>query len=148
MRRISTEVVIDGSPEDVWAVLTDFGRFPEWNPFIVEAKGETVPGEQLDLTFRQASGRHMVIKPTVVAAEPGRELRWRGRLWLPGIFDGEHLFELKPRPDGGTLLVQAETFAGVLVPFTQKIIKETVGRFTDLNEALRTRVESGAWKTA
>ncbi|MFE1954687.1 MULTISPECIES: SRPBCC domain-containing protein [Streptomyces] len=148
MRRISTEVVIDASPGDVWSVLTDFERFPEWNPFIVKAAGRVAVGEQLDLTFRQASGRHMGIKPTVVAAEPGRVLRWRGRLWLPGIFDGEHIFELSERPEGGTLLVQSETFAGLLVPFTQKVVRETVGRFIDLNEALRTRVESGAGKTA
>ncbi|WP_445529216.1 SRPBCC family protein [Streptomyces cyslabdanicus] len=143
MRRISTEVVIDASPYEVWAVLTDFERFPEWNPFIVKAVGRVEPGHQLDLTFRQANGRHLGIRPTVLVAEPGRLLRWRGRLLLPGIFDGEHSFELTERPGGGTLLVQAESFSGLLVPFTQKIIRQTVGRFTDLNDGLRTRVESG-----
>ncbi|GAA2939147.1 SRPBCC domain-containing protein [Streptomyces enissocaesilis] len=145
MRRISTDVLISAEPEEVWSVLTDFERFPDWNPFIVAAEGRLEPGTRLDLRFQQAGGRQMAIRPTVVAVEPGRLLRWRGSLWVPGIFDGEHTFELTPR-DGGTHLVQAESFGGVLVPFTQRVIRDTVGRFTDLNEALKSRVESGVWR--
>jgi uncharacterized protein YndB with AHSA1/START domain len=37
---------IDAPPERVWQVLTDFGAFPEWNPFIrsIEASLKPVTG--------------------------------------------------------------------------------------------------------
>ncbi|MGW6055929.1 SRPBCC family protein [Streptomyces sp. NPDC055189] len=147
MRRISTDVQISAEPADVWAVLTDFARYPEWNPFIVAASGDLAPGAHLSLKLRQVSGRHLVITPKVVAAEPGALLRWRGKLWVRGVFDGEHTFRLTPR-EGGTHLEQSETFGGVLVPVLSTVVRQTVGRFNDLNEALKSRVEADAWRSA
>jgi len=37
----------------------------------------------------------MTFRPTILKAEPERELRWLGRLLLPGLFDGEHVFEIE-----------------------------------------------------
>ena len=42
----------------------------------------------------------MTMHPTVPVAEPGRELRWLGRLGLPGVFDGEHRFEIHETEPG------------------------------------------------
>ena len=122
MRRISSAVHIRDTVDRVWAVLTDFERFREWNPFLVEAAGEAVPGARLTLRFRLPdSGREMVFRPTVLESEPGRRLRWRGRFGVPGIFDGVHSFELTAR-DGGTDVVQTERFSGLLVPFSGSVI--------------------------
>lgn len=85
MRTINTSVTIDASPEVVWAVLTDFAAYPEWNPFIREASG-------------------------------GAQPRWLGELPVPGMFSGEHRFELSPIDGGGTTVVQSELFRGLLVP--------------------------------
>lgn len=37
---ISTEIDIAAPPNAVWAVLTDFDRYNEWNPFIVKLSGD------------------------------------------------------------------------------------------------------------
>ncbi|MEU6093115.1 SRPBCC domain-containing protein [Streptomyces sp. NPDC047085] len=142
MRRISCDIHIQARPEQVWAVLTDFDRFHEWNPFLVEATGRPQPGTRLSLRFRLPdSGTEMVFKPTVLTSEPHRVLRWRGRFGVKGIFDGLHSFELTP-VDGGTHLVQMETFTGVLVPFTRSVITQSDVGFQRLNEALKERVET------
>ena len=44
-RRIDTEILIQASSERVWAVLTDFAAYPEWNPFIVSLEGKAEWGE-------------------------------------------------------------------------------------------------------
>jgi hypothetical protein len=140
MRRISTSIDIDASTDQVWAVLSDLDRYHEWNPFIREAAGTAAVGARLSVRIFPATGKPSTFRPTVLAATPGRELRWLGRFILPGIFDGEHMFTLAER-GSGTHLVQAETFRGLLVPFLGKQIDSWVADFTALNQALRRRVE-------
>jgi len=55
---------------------------------------------------------------------------------------GEHSFVLTP-VDGGTRLVQSESFRGLLVPFSGKTLASAEASFRALNEALKKRVESG-----
>ncbi|MGI5195690.1 SRPBCC family protein [Streptomyces sp. CA-288835] len=142
MRRISSTVYIRATADQVWAVLTDFERFHEWNPFLVEAAGRAVPGARLTLRFQlPGSGRQMVFRPTVLESEPGRLLRWRGRFGVPGVFDGVHSFELSPR-DGGTHVLQTERFSGLLVPLAGSVITPSEQGFRHLTDALKARVES------
>ncbi|MEV5609121.1 SRPBCC domain-containing protein [Streptomyces sp. NPDC052225] len=144
MRRISSEVHIDAGAEAVWSVLADFSRFREWNPFLVQAAGRARVGQRLSLRLRLPDGgREMTFRPTVLASEPGRLLRWRGRLGAPGFFDGLHSFELTPR-GAGTHVLQTETFTGVLVPLTGPLLRQSEVGFARLTDALKTRVEARA----
>ncbi|BDU01781.1 SRPBCC domain-containing protein [Nocardia sputorum] len=140
MREITTSIEINATPEQVWAVLGDLPTYGQWNPFIQRAAGELRAGAKLTLRMVPKQGRPMTFKPRVLAAEPGRELRWIGRLLVPGIFDGEHRFVLTAI-DGGTQLVQSEKFSGALVAFTGAMIENTRDNFVALNEALKKRVE-------
>ncbi|GAA3532550.1 SRPBCC domain-containing protein [Nonomuraea rosea] len=140
MREISTSIDIQASPEQVWAILVDFDGYSSWNPFIREGAGEAVVGGRLTLRMFPESGKPMVFKPEVLAAEPGKVLRWVGHLIVPGLFDGTHQFLLTPTPTG-THLVQSESFKGLLVPFLGKMLEGTARNFERLNEALKKRAE-------
>ncbi|MBE1491081.1 SRPBCC domain-containing protein [Plantactinospora soyae] len=142
MRQISTQIDIDATPAQVWAVLVDFSRYPEWNPFIREASGQARVGEILTLRMFPANGRPRTFTPQVLVAEAGVELRWLGRFVLPGVFNGEHRFVLTPHDDG-TRLVQSEKFTGLLVPFLGKMIESTAESFQLLNTALKNQMETG-----
>ncbi|AUG75788.1 hypothetical protein CFP65_0861 [Kitasatospora sp. MMS16-BH015] len=141
-KTIFAEIEIDAPAEEVWAALADLPAYPDWNPFIREASGTVAVGETLVLRMHPAHGRPITFKPKVLAAERGVELRWFGKLLLPGLFDGEHGFRLSPTGTGGTLLVQSENFSGVLVPVTGGAIERTKEDFTALNEALKKYVEN------
>jgi len=143
---IRSETTIEGTPTQVWDVLSDFSRYGEWNPGFETAEGRAVVGETLHLTFAKEGGRGMRMHPTVLVADPGRELRWLGRLWMPGIFDGEHRFEIQEIEPGRVRFVQDERFRGVLVPFLRKMIEvDTLATFHKVNAALAARVgERGA----
>lgn len=140
--RISTRVDIDASPEVVWAVLTDFAAYPEWNPFMDRVTGTPSVGETLVVHMKPNGGRAMTFKPTVLAATPGRELRWLGKLGVSGLLDGEHSFLLNANTDGTTRLTHGETFSGVLVALMKRTLANTEGGFTAFNEALKQRVEN------
>ena len=40
MKVIHTEIEINAPASRVWEILTDFGSFPQWNPFIRQVSGE------------------------------------------------------------------------------------------------------------
>ncbi|MEO6018776.1 MAG: SRPBCC domain-containing protein [Knoellia sp.] len=140
-QRVERSVDIAAPAEDVWATLTDFAAYPQWNPFIPEISGTPAQGEKLRVRITPGDG-DMTFTPTVLAAEPRRELRWLGRVLLPGLLDGTHSFTLTTIP-GGVRLAQSETFTGVLVPFVGGAI-DAGDDFDAMNEALRDRVESTA----
>ncbi|MER5642434.1 SRPBCC domain-containing protein [Kitasatospora sp. NPDC002227] len=141
-KAISAEIEIEAPTAEVWEALADLASYPSWNPFIREAHGRVAVGETLTLKMHPTGGRPMTFRPKVLAADPGVELRWLGRLVLPGLFDGEHGFRLHPTGTGGTHLVQSENFSGALVPVTGRVIDRTRGDFTALNEALKKHVEN------
>jgi len=137
---ISTVTEIDAPPARVWNVLVDLPAYGEWNPFIVAAAGKVAVGEQLSLRMALPGRRPMSIKPRLLVVEPERELRWKGRLVVPGLFDGEHAFVLTPLVNGRTRLDHWERFAGVLLPIARGMVYEaTLQSFHALNAALATR---------
>ena len=108
MKELRTSIGIDAPPATVWAVLADFPAYPEWNPFVCEIEGEPCVGTRLRI--EPPGGKAMTFTPKVLRAEPEQELRWLGHLGLPGIFDGEHVFELADAGDGRTRFLHHEQF--------------------------------------
>ncbi len=141
MKEIRTEIEIAAPAERVWAALTDFASFPKWNPFIREIRGTPAVGSRLDVTLGASGTKPMSFRPTVKQVVPNRELRWLGRVGLPRIFDGEHIFELSPVGPDRTRFVQRERFRGLFVPFLAKSLDRDARRgFEEMNRALRDRV--------
>ena len=95
------EVAIDAEPSTVWRVLMDLDRYGDWNPFLTHAEGRLEPGQVLHIVMRPVGKANDAFSPTVLVVEPERHLAWRGRLGVPGLFDGEHHFRLEPSGDGG-----------------------------------------------
>ncbi len=140
MRRIEAAIDIAAPTAAVWTVLIDFAAYPDWNPFIRRLQGEPKIGARLEVTVQPPGGRAMTFKPTVVAAEPGREFRWLGRVLVPGLFDGEHGFRLEPTASS-CRFHHGEIFSGLLVPLFGGMLADTEQGFTAMNEALKRRVE-------
>lgn len=140
MKELRAEIGINASPERVWQVLSDTARFPEWNPFIRKLDGELTPGATLTVLLQPVGGNAMTFRPTVLHVRPNRELRWLGRLFLPGIFDGEHIFEIEPVDQNRVRFVQREKFSGILVYFFN--FDGTLGGFRAMNEKLKARAEA------
>jgi hypothetical protein len=137
---ISTAVEIDAPPSRVWEVLVDLPAYSEWNPFIVGAEGKVAVGETLSLRMALPGRDPMTIEPRLLVVEPGRELRWKGRVLVPGLFDGEHAFVLTPLANGRTRLDHSERFAGLLLPIAKSMIYDaTVESFHALDAALAER---------
>jgi hypothetical protein len=142
MKELRSEIEIQASAERVWQLLTDFPSFPQWNPFIREASGAIRVGERLEVHIQPSGASGMTFRPTVLKAEPNRELRWLGHLLLSGLFDGEHSFTIEPLGENHVRFTQREVFTGLLVPlFARGLDTDTRRGFEEMNLALKTKAE-------
>jgi hypothetical protein len=141
VKTIQSEIEIDAPPSRVWAILSDFPSYPQWNPFIKRIQGVAEPGTRLDVLIEPPGARGMTLHPTVLTATPERELLWLGHLVVPRVFDGEHQLLISSLGDRRTQFTQREVFRGILVPFTGGILAKTEQGFAAMNEALKKRAE-------
>lgn len=141
-KEIKTEIIIKASPERVWAILTDFKNYPNWNPFIKSITGNVAVGNKIIARLEPPEAKGMTFKPKVLAFDSNREFRWIGHLLFPGLFDGEHKFELIDNGDGTTTFRQSEKFRGILVPLFKKMLdNNTTNGFNQMNQKLKELAE-------
>ena len=142
IKEIHTEILINAAPEKVWEILTDFYKYPKWNPFIKSITGNVLIGNKITARLEPPGAKGMTFKPKVLAFETNKEFRWIGHLLFSGLFDGEHKFELIENRNGTTTFKQSESFRGILVPLFKKMIdKNTTNGFNLMNKKLKERAE-------
>lgn len=142
-KKISTKVIINASPQEVWSVLINFKSYPKWNSFILLIKGNLNLNNKLKVKIKPPQKSAMTFKPVITIISPTNKLQWKGKLLFPYIFDGKHTLELIDNNNGTTTFVQSEDFNGVLVPFFSKMINQhTRNGFNIMNTELKNRVEN------
>ena len=147
MNELRTEIEINAPAAFIWDVLLNFGLFPTWNPFIQSIQGQAIKGQRLRVHIAQPGGQTMTFRPRVTQVSVGREFRWLGHFGIPGLLDGEHIFELESLGKQHTQLIHRECFRGVLVPvFWRTLNSQTRQGFEEMNQSLKQYVERN-WKS-
>lgn len=140
-KSIKTEIIINASKEKVWQVLTDFDKYPAWNPFIVSIKGELTVSSRLVNTLASGNKKY-VFKPKVLSIVPNQYFDWLGKLFIAGLFDGHHYFEIDELSSNQVKFTQGEHFSGILSSYILKRVgNETRNNFIRMNGALKARAE-------
>lgn len=142
MKSLRTEITIDASPEKVWNVLMDHPQYATWNPFITQVSGNAQEGQHLEVTISPDGQKPMKFTPEVLVNKDQLEFRWLGKLFVKGLADGEHYFQLEQTEDGKTRFVHGEHFTGLLAGVLVSIMGEnTLKGFNDMNVALKAMAE-------
>ena len=128
---------IRATPERVWAILTDAGRYPEWNPTVTKVDGRIASGERIAV--------HVTLSPrafpvTVAVFEPPRRMVWRGGMPL-GLFVGERVFTLTTQSGGVVDFSMRETFSGLLSPLIGRSLPDMQPAFDQFAESLKREAE-------
>ena len=135
---ISATVEMKAAPEDVWKVVSDLARMPEFSPELRKAFVIGKPG--LGANIIGINRRKVVVWPTtskVVRWEPGRAVAWKtresGATWV---------YELDPTTAGtavtGRRVLPRFTFATALLG---PVIGGAAGHDTELAAGIRTTLE-------
>ena len=138
--KVST-VGIAASPEIVWAVISEFDSWKDWNPLYPEASGRLAIGEVLNLTLVLPGGKPEVIRPKVVDWVPHMQLVWSLKL-SGGLLRTTRYFEIEAVNDGKSSIVEhGEMFEGLAAPFLPKPLRRQIKRgFIDLSEAMQAEI--------
>ncbi|MCB9487359.1 MAG: SRPBCC domain-containing protein [Deltaproteobacteria bacterium] len=100
-------------------------------------------GEKVTVTLQPPGGNGMDISPNVINVDAPREFRWKGKLFVKGIFDGEHVFRFEQTGDATTHFIHEEFFGGIFKGLIMaKIWDSTEQGFREYNEALKARAEA------
>jgi len=146
-KEIKTEILINATPEKVWAIFSDFKKYPNWNPFIKSLTGEVKVGNKIAVKIEPYNSKPMSFKPKVLVFEANKEFHWMGRLLFGGLFDGKHEFELIDNGNGTTTFKQSEVFKGILMPFFgKKKMENTRKGYEAMNQKLKELAERKLWK--
>ena len=144
-RQLRTEMEIDAQAERVWAVLTDFTSWDQWNPTLFKASGNPVVGTEIRMKLRL--GRLTVpMRQQVRVLDPPRELVWRSKQLVPAAaLDVVRHFVLEPLGDDRCRLVQSEDTTGFLASLEVLLLGRTIERgYENLGRALAARVAGTA----
>ncbi|MCA1814713.1 MAG: SRPBCC domain-containing protein [Halobacteriales archaeon] len=137
---IVTSVDIAAPPERVWQVLTDFPSYPQWNPQITAMKGAMQVGKKFDEHVTSATRGAVVLKPTLLALDAPREIRWGADLVL-GLIKAEHTIRLEAL-GGKTRVHNPERHWGPLVGVARKQLEAEEPGYHAMNQALKARCEA------
>jgi len=141
MLQLETRIGIAATADRLWSILMDFPAYPRWNPFVRSIEGRAEVGATLSVLLQPPGGRPMRFRPQVRVVERPREFRWKGRLFIPGLFDGDHFFVIEEAAEG-SVFHHGERFTGLLVPLLRRSLEGATRQgFIAMNEALKREAE-------
>jgi hypothetical protein len=143
LKTIETNIVINSTPDKIWDVLTNFEEYELWNPFMTKVVGNAILGSKIEVNIKTISGKNRSYYPIITKCETNKELRWKGKSFLPGVFDGERVFILEKSDDDKVTFSHKEIFSGLGVKLVGNKLDENLREgFVRMNEALKVRAEN------
>lgn len=137
-KSVTASIVIDATPAQVWASLTDTIKYEEWNPTFEVVKGKLQQGEEITYLFKENQDKSYEIKTQVNKVIPNELINQSGG--VKGILTFNHHYYLV-EVDGGTRLQIQEDYKGIAVHFwSPRPVEDAYNR---LARALKQRVEQG-----
>lgn len=137
MKQFSAEVDIDGTTQDVWAVLSDAASYPDWDPNMNSIEGSIGLNEKLALHTTLSKRAFNV---TVSELVPDTRMVWKSGMPM-GLFKGERTFQLTQNGDSVHFKLH-EVFSGPLSPIIGRFIPDLHPSFLKFVQGLKAEVES------
>ena len=113
-KSVHTEITIEATSNEVWAVLTNTSKIQEWNPVLIPIEGKLREGSKVKYEFRQDDNSTSEILATVKQMIRDKLLNQNGG--IPGILTFDHKYILESI-EGTTKVIVHEDYRGIGVVF-------------------------------
>ncbi|NUO53971.1 MAG: SRPBCC domain-containing protein [Polyangiaceae bacterium] len=144
MRSISASATIRAPLSEVWAILADTARYPEWSPFVVGIEGRIEVGETVTLIVAMHPGRAPIRQREKISMwDEGREIRWGVVMGHRVLLEAERYQRLTRISESETLYETSDGFSGALVPIVFALYRDKIqAGFDATARALKARAET------
>jgi hypothetical protein len=140
MKSYEVAETIDASPDEVWAVVEDIARYPDWDSGVERVEGRLAEGEKIKVYSEANPGRAFAVEVTELT--PGRRMVWSGGMPL-GLFKGVRTYRVAPE-GGGTRFTMREEYTGPLLPLIWRSMPDLQPSFDKFARGLKARVENAS----
>lgn len=140
-KSVHHEIMINTSPEVVWAVLVNTDKYDDWNPVMKLLDGKIKEGNKVKYQFTQDENNISAIPSKVKKVITYQLLNQGGGLPFILTFDHQYILE---SIENQTKLTIHEDYEGIGVNFWNPAPIEVA--YGKLNEAIKKRAESFNWK--
>ncbi len=150
-RGVGASAEIDAGIDEVWGVLVDVARYPEWNPFTVSVDTTFEVGSPVDMQVC-LTGRHradgtprtMHQVERITSFEPASyRLSWGVNVGPRWFIDADRYQQLTDLGDGRTRYETMDAFTGAGVGFMLWLMERHMARgFAEVAHALKARCET------
>jgi len=113
-------VTIDAPPSEIWSVLVDLDRYPEWNRYATSAVGELRVGGEVEINVPRQGEKRGPVNNRVTELVINQRLCWRSLSWYKFLVYGVRCRHLEVQPDGSTIFREVETMHGSLAGVIQR----------------------------
>ena len=107
---VFTEVEINATPEQVWAVLTDWEKLPRWSSSLQGISPEGLSKGEVSKAFfkNPITGKNVEFEHEITEYEEGKKFGWSGIVM--GSIKDHHIYSLEDTGRGTTLFRQEDGF--------------------------------------
>ena len=113
-------VTIDAPPCEIWRVLVDLDRYPEWNRYATSAVGELRVGGEVEINVPRQGEKRGPVNNRVTELVINQRLCWRSLSWYKFLVYGVRCRHLEVQSDGTTIFREVETMHGSLAGVIQR----------------------------
>lgn len=139
-------VEINASPAQVWEVITDLKRYPEWNPFMRECSTTFKPGAPIDMKvalFAKPQPQQEIVKEYV----EGKLFSYTMKPVGGGTLSSFRSHEVEALPNGRTRYRSYFYLKGWLMPVVRGLMGSRLEKgFAGMTKGIQDRAEAMAAK--
>ncbi len=148
MFEINHNIEIDAPASAVWAVITDFDRYSQWNPFVVSARSSLKPGEPIDMKVKLLGPVQRQVE-IILDVQEGQGFSYCMKPFPLGALSSVRSHRISDLGNGRCQYSSHFELKGWMMPLIRGLMRGALQRgFDGMSTAIKQRAENLATRAA